>query len=103
MKINLTLDVSDDLRRVMGQAPECKKTRDGLAVREAVVRYVRAKVLTWSVRAEGFAVPAALTDAEMDGYDDAVSYLKALGLTDTQVKRWILKQRARHDYVKSRL
>jgi hypothetical protein len=103
MKINLTLDVSDDLRRLMGQAPECKKTRDGLAVREAVVRCVRAKVLAWSVMAEGFAVPAALTGDERDEYADAVSYLKALGWTDTQIKRWILKQRARHDYVNARL
>lgn len=87
----------------MGSAPECTKTRDGLATRDEVRHFLQAKLAVWSLAADGFAAPDPLTGPEMDEFDHAVAYLKASGLIDTQVKRWILKQRARRDYLNSRL
>jgi hypothetical protein len=103
MKINLTFDVSDDLRRIMAQSPEAKITTGGLATRETVTALLQAKMLIWNEGATGFATPKAMTEEELQDYEDAVRYLKATGKTDIQIKRWIFKQRARRDFIDARL
>jgi hypothetical protein len=103
MKINLTLEVCDDLRRLMGTAPECAKTQDGLATREEVIHFLRAKLVVWSVLAEGFSLPSPITEHEKDEYESAITHLQACGWDSTQIKRWIFKQRARHDFLNAKL
>ncbi len=103
MKINITLDVSDDLRRLMGTAPTCKKTHEGLAIREEVIHFVRAKLLTWEVIAEGFSIPAQVSEQEKADLMDAIAYLTAQGSGPTYIKRWIFKQRARRDFINAKL
>ncbi len=95
MKINLTLEISDDLRRVMGKLPNIKTNENGLAVRQHVVELIKSRVDEWNTDTKGFTIPEPITSDEMEDFKDAVDYMKAIGVSDTDIKRWIFKQRAR--------
>ncbi len=105
MKINLTLEVSDDLRRLIGkvQGSGIPTTQDGLATRLAVIEFIRSRLNVLDEAAAGFSVAVQPTEQELIEYEHAISYLKAGGMGETDIKRWIFKQRARRDFINTRL
>jgi hypothetical protein len=103
MKINLTLEVSDDLRRLIGQGQGVVKTKEGLATHAWCHSFLVKRLAQWEVIAEGFSVPADITPQEKTDLMDAIAYLSAQGSDATYIKRWIFKQRARRDFLNARL
>lgn len=105
MKINLTLEVSDDLRRAIAKAQGTgmPSTQDGLATRWAVIEFIRSRLSILDEEAAGFSFALQPTKQELMEYEHAISYLKAGGMGETDIKRWIFKQRARHDFINAKL
>lgn len=103
MKINLTLDVSDDLRRAIGTLTGLEVTQEGLATREAVIAYIRTHLAELNTAVEGFAFAIKPSADSLSDYEQAIEYLRAAGYGDTHIKRWIFKQQARRDLLDKKL
>lgn len=102
MKIKITLEVSDAVRRYLGsQVPPERRTRKGVAVKSAaagfLTAYIQGRLDTLST---GWHIlpPPKLTDVARREHHQAVSYLRALGKSDEQICAWILAQQARADF-----
>jgi hypothetical protein len=103
MKINLTLDIPDDLRRAIGKLVGAEITQEGLATRDTVLAFLNQRLSSMAIATEGFEFAQHLIDTELSGYEDAIAYLKAGGWDSTQIKRWVFKQRARRDFLDAKL
>lgn len=103
MKINLTVEVSDEARRyiaaLLGEMlksgePRVSRTTRGLARRADVRRYLQLHLQQLRIdysesRDQG------LTVEERRDISDAIAYLRAQGKSDSQIRAWLLMQRAR--------
>ncbi len=97
MLINVTFELTDEVRRVMACAPDVTMTLDGMITRDSAIQLIRNLISQWNLNARGFVAPKEVTVQELDDYKDAIEYWKALGQSDLQIKRWCFKQRARRD------
>jgi hypothetical protein len=99
MRIRLTLELSDGLRRHVAQALALqypRKTRDGRAARRDCIAWLQRKLteanLDWN---QVFPQGPRLSELEQREAAEAVDYMRKAGRTDEQIRAWLLKQRAR--------
>jgi hypothetical protein len=98
MKINLTVQVSNSVRQLIGQVTIGKKTRDGLATRQQVIDFIRLRLGTLNDACGEWLRIRELTSEEKCDAADAIDYLKKCGKTDSEIRSWLLKQRARAEF-----
>lgn len=97
MKIEMTLDVPDPARKYIASLADCETIQSGLATREAVVAYMQTLVARLSD--DGSILPTGkLTDEEETDAKEAVTWLRAQGKTDGQIRAWLLLQKARFNF-----
>lgn len=106
MKVRMTLEVPDELRRFIAEMERnCPTTKDGLASRFAVAKYVQNLVAKLNATQEALELDrnrirqeilmAPLTAAEIEDNKQAVSWLRAQGKSDPAIREWLLHQKAR--------
>lgn len=95
MKIRLTLDISDHLRRAIARQHESPRLSDGKATRQAVLDWIARNVRAAETEAADWLPPEKVTEQEREEAAQAVRYLKAAGWSDTRITGWIITQRAR--------
>jgi len=98
MKIAITLDVPDPARLYIAQLVEDAETiNKGLATREACIAYIQAHLAR--LASDGSVLPTGkLTLEEEDDAKEAVTYLRAQGKTEGQIRAWLLLQKARFNF-----
>lgn len=100
MKVRITLEVGDELRRaiarVQANEPDPKRVRNqkGLATRTGVGRWVEEKVYKAENAAEYWLEPEKVSREDEAIARDAIAYLKAAGWEEERILRWLLGQRA---------
>lgn len=105
MKTRITHELSDDVRKYIGQPlKDCKTSSDGLATRKACITFLSALVDSIdreqrdftirlnAARREAFFGP--LSQKDIADANQAVDYLRAQGKSDAAIRQWLLKQRA---------
>jgi hypothetical protein len=94
MKVRLTLDVSDPARLHIGAFDRSDLDSRALAGREGIRGYVQRHVDALGEMAEALHM-GPLTDNETKDAREAVTYLRANGRTDEEIRAWLLLQQAR--------
>ncbi len=105
MKINLTLDVSDGTRLIMAKSVPGgarSATAKGLASRQVVLEFIQARLRAMNDASE-WITAAELTEIEKNEASDAIDYLKKAGKSDSEIRSWLLKQRARAQFTHTQL
>lgn len=107
MKVRLTVQVQDALRAYI--ASKASRTKAGLAPRKDVVAWLQKNVseLGTSSLAETMVreyaqwkeyTTAPLTQDEVRDAKAAIEYLRSAGKTNSEIRAWMLLQRARLDF-----
>ena len=98
MRLRALLVVSDSARRAIARIqPDTKRTvRGSFATREAVVTYLQSRLDALSVLAPYWDDEPLSADESRD-VRAAVEYLRTAGKSDTEIRAWLLLQRARYD------
>lgn len=95
MRVRLSFTVSDSARRYIALLlPDAARTKDGMARSVAVERYINEHLAALNDASLG-AHFGPLTEREAAEVQEAVSYLRAQGRSDSQIRAWLLVQRAR--------
>lgn len=94
MKVRLTVEVSDSARLHIGALDRSDLDSRALAGREGIREYVQRHVNALGEQADALYM-GPLTDAEIKDAREAVTYLRANGKTDDQIRAWLLLQQAR--------
>lgn len=98
MRVRPVLDVSDAARRMIGRIrPDGRRTvRGALATRNLVISYLQERLNRLSALTPWWddepLSPDELADAKA-----AVETLRSAGKTDSEIRAWLLLQRARYD------
>lgn len=98
MKIAVTLEVPDPARLYIAHLVEqCETINSGLASREAIVAYMQAHLAR--LAEDGSSLPTGrLTEDEEKDAKEAVTYLRAQGKSEGQIRAWLLLQKARFNF-----
>lgn len=97
MKIAMTLEVPDAARKYIAMLAEGETIQSGLASRDACVEYLQTVVSRLSD--DGSIVPTGkLTEDEEADAKEAITWLRAQGKTDGQIRAWLLLQKARFNF-----
>lgn len=104
MKIEMTIEFPDAARRYIAMLSaadvverEQITTDRGLATREACASYIKAVIA--GLDKEGSVIPTGkLTLEEETDAKEAVTWLRAQGKTDGQIRAWLLLQKARFNF-----
>lgn len=94
MKIRMTLEVPESARLHMGALGADGIDNRALATREAVRDFLQQYVVALA-EDTGVASIGPLTDAEINDAREAVTYLRASGKSDKEIRTWLLMQQAR--------
>lgn len=99
MKIRLTVDVSENERRYLGNLlRDVQKTRGGLVQRKAIQNHLNAKLRDYfAIMSKDFweSHSKPLTDKEKEDASAAIDYMRKQGKSDGTIRAWLLMQRAR--------
>ena len=96
MKVNLTLEIGDGLRRAIAKdVPQAKTTRNGRATRQVIIQYLQAQAMQASADWSKLFPRPDLPPIEAKEHGLAVDYLRKLGRSDQQIREWLLIERAR--------
>ena len=97
MRVRLTLEVPDAARRYLARLlPEAPHTREGRhrkLLRAALIEHLQGYVNQLAEDFSGGYV-GPLSDKDQRDAQDAVSYLRAAGKSDGQIRAWLLLQRS---------
>lgn len=98
MRLRLSLVVSDSARRIIARLqPDLPQTvRGAKATRNAVATYLQARLDTLSALNPWWDDEPLSTDEEGDARL-AVEYLRRCGKSESEIRAWLLLQRARYD------
>lgn len=98
MRFKPLLLVSDSARKVIARLhPQLPRTARGhKATREAMVTYLQGRLDGLSGLAPWWDDEPLSTDEERDA-KAAVDYLRKCGKSDSEIRSWLLLQRARYD------
>lgn len=102
MKVRLTLEVPEAARLHIGALDKGDLDTRALAGRDGIRNFMQRYVSALAEQAS--AVHAGpLTDAEIKDAREAVTYLRANGKTDDEIRTWLLLQQARIEVATSKL
>jgi hypothetical protein len=98
MRLRPVLIVSDRARKVIAKLrPEGQRTARGAkASRDLVISYVQERLHRLSDLAPWWD-DSPLSEDDLEDARSAVAYLRSSGKTDSEIKSWLLVQRARYD------
>lgn len=102
MKVRMTLDVPENARLHIGALTGEQVDDRALATRDGVREFLQQFVATLAESVSTVS-PGPLTDAEIKDAREAVTYLRANGKTDQEIRTWLLMQQARISVATSRL
>lgn len=94
MKVRMTLEVPENARQYIGAIANGDLDSRALATRDGVRDYLQRYVVCLAEDASAVS-PGPLTDAEINDAREAVTYLRANGKTDHEIRTWLLMQQAR--------
>lgn len=106
MKIRVTHELSDEVRKYIGQMmKDCPTAGDGLATRPACIGFLNQLIVAIHREQTDFTIKlnearrevyfGRLTDKDIADANEAVEYLRAQGKSDAGIRQWLIKQRAR--------
>lgn len=98
MRLRPVLIISESARKVIAKLrPEGRKTRRGAkASRELCVSYIQERLHRLSDLAPWWD-DEPLSEHDLEDARSAVDYLRRNGKTDTEIRAWLLTQRAKYD------
>lgn len=102
MKVAMTLDVSEGARLHIGALNKGDLDARALANREVIREYMQRYVTALGEKASALHL-GALTDEEIKDAREAVTYLRAKGMQDHEIRNWLLIQQARISVATRRL
>src|SRR5688572_9542895 len=94
MKVRMTLEVPENARLHIGGMALGDLDARALATRDGVRDYLQRYVEALAEDASAVS-PGPLTDGEIHDAREAVTYLRANGKTDHEIRTWLLMQQAR--------
>jgi hypothetical protein len=98
MRVRPVLDVSDSARRMIARIrPDGRRTvRGALATRSVVISYLQERLTRLSALSPWWD-DEPLSPDEANDARGAIETLRSAGKTDTEIRAWLLLQRARYD------
>ena len=98
MRLRALLVVPDSARRIIAQLqPQLPRTARGhKATREAVISYIQSRLDGLNALAPWWDDEPLSLDEETDARA-AVDYLRKCGKSESEIRAWLLLQRARYD------
>ena len=97
MKVEMTLEVSDEARQYIATLIEGDTIQSGIASREAVVSFFRTVAANLNETSQ-LLPTGKLTEEEAKDAEDAITYLRKQGKSDGQIRAWLLLQKARFNF-----
>lgn len=94
MKVRMTLEVSDAARAYIAQHVGGGTTQAGMADRDSIVEFFE-KLAKSTDEAGVLLTPGKLQENELGDAKEAVTYLRAQGKTESQIRSWLFYQKAR--------
>lgn len=95
MKINLTVEVTNELRRAIARDYEhAVATLDGLATHASVKGWIDEQIHQCENAIESWIEPEHVTDEEKADAKQAIGYLRTAGWDDERIVHWLIAQRA---------
>jgi hypothetical protein len=98
MRCRPLLDVTDIARRAIAQLQPARPrtARGALATRESVIAYLQDRLDHLSTLAPWWDDEPLSADESKDA-SAAIQYLRSAGKSDSEIRSWLLLQRARYD------
>lgn len=98
MRLNLTVEITDSARNYLAALyPVRDKTAAGQATKDAIRAHLQEHCDDLSRAFQG-AHKGPLKANEVKDAEEAITYLRAQGRTDEQIRAWLLIQRARYHF-----
>lgn len=94
MKVRMTIEVPESARLYIAGVNKGDLDTRALANRDGVREFLQRYVVALSEDA-GSLYPGPLTDAEIRDAREAVTYLRAQGKEDREIRAWLIMQQAR--------